>query len=200
MSHRLLILPIFAALAFAASGCQLHNRAADAGFDLPPAPSAATLPYSVSAMHVQFVGGKAFLYSPARVSFNDEASAVAPVVASLKRLTATGQISPADSILLVYHDPSEDPAVPFDLEIGMPLRAAPTLPPPGFQVRPLPAFRCATLLYRGPLKLLNKAYDKLILEMIERGLVPSEETRENYLVWDEPDSPRNVVQIEVGIR
>jgi hypothetical protein len=200
MSYRLLILPVVAVLAFAAMGCQLHTRANEAGFDLPPAPSAATLPYSVSAMHVQFIGSKNYLFTPTRVSFDEMASCLSPVVGSIRHLSAAGQILPADSMLLVYHDPSEDPSVPFDLEIGVPIRGASTLPPAGFEVRPLPAFYCATLLYRGPVKLLGKAYDKLIREMIERGLVPSEETRESYLVWDSPDSSKNVVQIEVGIR
>ena len=200
MSNRLLMPLISALLAFAAMGCQLHNRAAEAGFDLPPTPSSGTLPYTVSSMHRQFVGPKNYLYVPAHVSFDDEASSIAPVVAAIKQLTSSGQISAADSMLLVYHDPSEDPSVPFDLEIGVPLRAVPAHLPDGFQLRTLPAFRCATLLYRGPLKLLNKAYDKLIREMIDRGLVPSEETRESYLVWEASDSPKNVVQIEVGIR
>jgi hypothetical protein len=50
------------------------------------------------------------------------------------------------------------------------------------------------------MKLLPKAYDKLIPEMIAAGLIPSDETRESYEVWESPDSPNNVVQIEVGIR
>lgn len=102
-------------------------------------------------------------------------------------------------MLFVYHDPSENPAKPFDLEIGVPVRDAAGLPSE-FQVRNLPAFHCATLLYRGPLRLLNKAYEKLIPEMIKAGLVPSDETRESYIAWESPESKNNVVQIQVGIR
>jgi effector-binding domain-containing protein len=200
MSHRLLILPLLAVTAFAAMGCQLHNRANEAGFDLPPAPNSATLPYSVSPMRVQYVSDKTYLFTAIKTCFDDEPAAVLPIVATLKRQMAAGELTASDPILLIYHDPTEDPSIPFDLEIGRPIGSVPAMPPPGFAVRRLPGFRCATLLYRGPLKLLGKAYDKLIGDMIARGLVPSEETRESYLVWDEPESSKNVVQIEIGIR
>ena len=101
-------------------------------------------------------------------------------------------------ILLIYHDPSEDPAVPFDLDIGLPVRV-PAAVGNTFHVTVLPAFRCATAIFRGPMTFLPNAYNKLIPDMIAAGLVPSGETRESYVVWKAADSSENVVQIEVGI-
>ena len=140
-----------------------------------------------------------FVYAQARCSFSELASTAAPVLGELQRAIASGRIRPAGAPLFIYHDPSEDPDKTFDMEIGVPVREA-GAPPAGFAVRQLPAFHCATLLYRGPMRLLNKAYEKLLPEMINAGLVPSVEMREEYLVWESPQSAGNVVQIEAGIR
>ena len=36
--------------------------------------------------------------------------------------------------------------------------------------------------------------------MIAAGLTPSNETLEEYLSWLSPESPDNVIQVQVGIR
>jgi effector-binding domain-containing protein len=182
----------------ATTGCQLHPRPTDAGADTLPAPTPA-LSFHISHMRIQMMPPADYLYASSHTSFDDISAPASQTIPALGKLVTSGTVQAAGPVLFVYHDPSENPSVPFDLEIGLPLRAAPASPIDGFTTRKLPAFRCATVIYRGPMKLLPKAYDKLIPEMIAAGLVPSNQTRESYLVWESPDSPNNVMEIEVGI-
>ena len=220
MMHHMLISALAGALICAAGGCQLHPRPVEAGNEILPPPPTPAKPYQVSDMRIQTIGATTFVYSTIHTSFENMSAPTAERIASLKRAASSGQIGPT-SILLIYHDPTENPAEPFDLDVGISVfdkRAAAdqglddkkngnvgisvldmTTTSSAFKVRKLPPFHCATAKYRGPMRLLPRAYDTLIPEMIAAGLIPSQETRESYLVWESPDSPNNVVQIEVGI-
>jgi effector-binding domain-containing protein len=183
----------------ATGGCQLHSRPVDANGDSPAAIAAPPLPFRVSNMRVHTVRGMTYLFSSTRSNYNDiMTSGASSALAALRQITAGGA-RPAGEILFIFHDPTEDPTVAFDLDIGVPV---PDKTPAigGFKVRKLPPFRCASMVYRGPLKHLRRAYDKLIPEMIAAGYVPSDELRESYTVWEGAESPNNVVEIQVGIR
>jgi len=198
MFHRLLVSFLGCALLSAAGGCQLHPRPVESETELPPGPAEAQSPFTLSHMHVQTMRATPWLYTSTRTSFIDMPGPASQAIARLRQLTASG-LRPAGPILFIYHDPTEDLAKPFDLDIGLPLRDT-IAAPADLKIEMLPAFRCATVTFRGPLKFLPKAYDKLIPEMIAAGLVPSDQTRESYLGWEGPDSPNNVVLVEVGIR
>lgn len=171
----------------------------DAWTDAPPAVAAVPLPYSISAMHVQSMHRGGYVFTPLRTTSRELPDLATRQIAELNALGGAGRLTSAGPPLFVLHDPSEDPDAPFDLDVGLPVNDATALPP-GYSYRALPAFACATVLYRGPLSLRDKAYDRLIAEMIATGLTPSAETRESYLAWDDAASANNVILIEVGIR
>lgn len=179
---------------FFVGGCQLHSRPLDA---IEPAPVVAPPSYSLSQMHLQTVRGTLFLYTPLHVSFNDLSEPMGRAVLNLRRLIASHQISPTGPVLLVYHDPSEDPDKPFDVDIGVPV-AGPVAPPFPLRITRLHCFHFAAVTYRGPIALLPRAYDQLLREMIEAGLVPSEQTRESYVQFRDAESAENEIEIEVG--
>jgi len=199
MTGRLLMCVLVALAACAAGGCQLHPHVVEASADLPPTAPSPALPYRVSEMRVQTVPAMTYLYSSTRTNFDELAEPASLAISTLKQLSVSGRVQSLGSILFIYHDPSEDPAEYFDVEMGLPVPEK-TSPPAGFSLRMLPAFHCARMIYHGPLALLPHAYDKLIRLMIAANLVPSEETRENYLVWEDAESLNNVIRIEVGIR
>ena len=151
-------------------------------------------------MRIQNLRAMTYLYSSTRTSFDSiSESGTARTVSTLQQFMTAAGVRPTGPMLLICHDPTEDPAALFDLEIGFPVSEQ--TPAPGdFKIRTLVPFRCATMVYRGPLKHLRRAYDKLIPEMIAAGYVPSEQSRENFLVWEGAESSNNVVEIEVGIR
>ncbi|HZL38609.1 MAG TPA: GyrI-like domain-containing protein [Tepidisphaeraceae bacterium] len=149
-------------------------------------------------MRVQTIGRTGFVYLATRTSMNDIAKPAGQMKTALGEAVSSGVLRPTGPMLFIYHDPSEDPAKPFDLEIGFPTDSE-NAPPGQFKFRRLTPFRCATVIYRGPMKDIGQAYDRLIPQIIAARHVPSDQTRENYLSWKGPDSPNNVVQIEVGI-
>ena len=199
MTYRPPLLVLLAALSLIACGCQQHARSHEPAEAPPPAtgpaPAAA---FSVSAMRIRKLESQHYCYVPVRTSFQDMAEPTTRILADLGGAAKAGSIHPTGPALFIYHDASEDAAKPFDLEVGFSVSPSDT-PPARFRLRQLPAFDCATVTYRGPMRSIGKAYEKLIPQIIAAGHVPSAETRESYLAWQGPDSPNNVVEIEVGI-
>jgi effector-binding domain-containing protein len=194
-----LVIRSLCALALApAVGCQPHARSLEPEPEMPATTRPADAPFTISPLRVQAIGPMSYCYVPVRTSFQELPQTSLRVVAAVRK-AAAGRLSFTGPCLFVYHDPGEDPAQPFDMEIGHPV-ADNAAAPAGLSVRNLPAFRCATVTYRGPMRHLDEAYAKLIPEIIAAGYIPSDETRESYTTWAGPDSAGNVVQIEVGIR
>ena len=188
----------YAALMLAGIGCQVHPRALEPLSEPPPATHPDQQPYSVSRMRVRTMPQVNYCYVATRLGFQDLPRTCGPIVASLQQLVPM-RSAVAGPCLFIYHDPSEDPSKPCNMEIGYPVRDdAPA--PARLRMRRLSAFRCATVIYRGSMRHLDEAYAKLIPEIIAAGYIPAEETRESYLTWEGPDSAGNVVEIEVGIR
>ena len=51
----------------------------------------------------------------------------------------------------------------------------------------------------GPLSKVPEAYNKLMGALPPMNLKPTTTVREYYLYWETPESPNNIVQIQVGI-
>lgn len=87
------------------------------------------------------------------------------------------------------------------LEAGYPARPG-TPPAPGTEVLALGAFRCAALLYSGPIDPghMQVAYERLFAAISEAGLKTTGEGREIHLHFDGDGSPNNVVLLQQGIR
>ena len=152
-------------------------------------------------MRIQTIPATSYLYSLTRTSFEDIAIPATQAISKLRHLTTIGEAPthPVRCFLSITIRRKIYPT-PFDLEIGLPLRDSPAAATGWISPANPAGISLRSVIYRGPMKLLPKAYARLIPEMIAAGLVPSVETRESYVVWESPDSPKNVVQIEVGIR
>jgi effector-binding domain-containing protein len=98
-----------------------------------------------------------------------------------------------------YGAPHTSPAKTFKMETGF-------FVPDGakgvgdFKVRELPAYKCATMLYTGPGLRIGEAWQKIYRTLGDKGLTPTGEERELYLYWEGPDSPNNIVQVQIGVR
>ena len=64
------------------------------------------------------------------------------------------------------------------------------------QIRWLPPFHCATVLYTGSLQHLGEALGRLDQAMKEQGLKSTGEYREQYLYWEDDQSPNNVMLLQ----
>jgi effector-binding domain-containing protein len=172
--------------------------------DPRPTTSAATLAASrpassVTELEVQTLPAQTFLYAHTHTTYSDMQRPVEQIMSELGQAAADGRFQPAGPVTFVYFGAKQELSKAFDLEIGFPVPPG-TRPFGRFKVRPLAAFRCASVTYSGPVTTIDKAYDRLIPAMQRAGLITTDETRELYLNWEGPDSPNDQVVVAIGLR
>jgi effector-binding domain-containing protein len=160
-------------------------------------PSTTTPDFVVSDVRVQTVAGFTYLYDSTRTSFQTMSKPVERTIAAMEKAIAEGKLHPSGPLVFVYHD-LNDPGKPFTLDVGfgVPDDSAAF---GGYKVRKVEPFKCATVLFSGPLSKVPEAYNKLMGALPPMNLKPTTTVREYYLYWETPDSPNNIVQIQVGI-
>ena len=123
--------------------------------------------------------------------------------ALFSKVKAAG-VMPMGAPVFIYHGATGDPDQEFSLETGVPIEAAGAAALAKadlgkFKVRKLEAFHCASVYYTGPVSGLGQAFAKLYPDIAKSGYQPTDEMREVYLAWEGPDSPNNVIELQVGI-
>jgi hypothetical protein len=103
----------------------------------------------------------------------------------------------AGSTIFVYQGATQDPTRKFKLQVSFAVLEG-TQPQGQFKVRRLEPFKCATVLYGGPISSIAQAYEKVFGGL--GGNTPTGETREYYLHFEGVESPNNVQIIAVGIK
>ncbi len=166
--------------------------------DDKPAPSRPVI--SIGEMRIQTVPALTYLYVPAETSF---AKMGEPVKAGFDKLfgaAAEAKLLLARPTMLVYQgNPHFHPEKDFKMEIGL-IVADETEAPAGLEIRKTQPFKCATILYTGPVADQGQAYQKLIPALTAAGLTPTGEERELCLLWMGPDSVDNIFMMQIGIK
>jgi hypothetical protein len=154
-------------------------------------------------MRVQTIPAISYLSAPAETTF---AKMGEPVKAGFDRVFGAAFQSKLFIVrptMLVYLGGPHvdfDPERTFKLEIGvMVADDAKVEPADGLQIRKTEPFKCATILYTGPVLEQGQAYQKLIPAMRAAGLKPTGEERELCLWWEGMESSSNVFMMMVGI-
>ena len=88
---------------------------------------------------------------------------------------------------------------PFLMELGVPVKPG-TKPAGAAQIKELPPFRCAALLYWGSLAHIGDAYNALMQGIQEAGLERTGEGQEWHYRFEGDSSPNNVLGLHMGIR
>ncbi len=171
--------------------------------DPAPAAPAAKAPakaaeFTIGEMHLQTTPAMTCISGSAQTTFEKMMEVINKYMPMIKAADAEGKIHPAGPGMFVYRD-MKDMTQPFTLDIGW-VVAADSKDVGELKVRKLEAFKCATVLFTGPVNHLGNAYGKLIGQMATANLTPGTETREMYLYFEGVDSPNNVVQIQVGYK
>jgi molybdopterin synthase sulfur carrier subunit len=154
--------------------------------------------FVVSDMRVRTVPGFSYLFDRANTSLPQIADAVRRTLPALQKGMSEGKFRPAGPLVLIYQNMT-DRTKPFTLDIGF-IVPTETVGFEQFKVRQEDAFRCATVLFSGPISRIPQAYDKLMSAVSAAELKPTMTFREINLFWEGPESPNNVIQIQAGIR
>jgi effector-binding domain-containing protein len=160
-------------------------------------PAVTTPDFVVSDVRVQTIAGFTFLYDSSRTSFQAMSQPVERTIADMEKAITEGKLHPSGPLVFVYHD-LKDPGQPFTLDVGFGVPDD-TAAFGKYQVRKVEPFKCATVLFCGPLSKVPEAYNKLVGALPALNLKATTTTREFYLYWETPDSSNNIVQIQVGI-
>jgi len=135
-----------------------------------------------------------------RVSLTTIADSVEQILSRADEAMDDGQMVLRGGPVFVYHGVTGEPNKPFDLRVGFPLKHDPKEDgPDGFETRMLEEYTCVSYYYTGPVDQLPQVYRQVMPQVYRAGHRPTGETREVYLHWVAPDSPNNVVEIQVGI-
>lgn len=155
--------------------------------------------YLIGEMHQQTIPAQDYIYGSAETTFEKLGEVVNKFIPLLVAGIQEGKIIQKGPAMFVYKGLGEDMSKPFTLEVGWCVtdkaKEAGEL-----KVRKTAEFKCATILYTGALANIGKAYEKLMPLVFAAGLQPSGESREMYLYFESPESPNNVVQIQMGVK
>jgi effector-binding domain-containing protein len=155
--------------------------------------------FRVSDMRVESLEPRTYFYVHETATFQTLPRKVGEALAELGSAEAEGRVRFDGPRVMRYLGATQELNKPFELEVGFPV-AAGTEPFGKFKVRrETEPFRCATVTFRGPVTLIDKAYDKLIPAMQAAGVQATDEAREVYSRWDGPGAPTNEVLVGIGV-
>ncbi len=105
------------------------------------------------------------------------------------------------NMMVVCPEFRDDADRPLEVEVGHPVTEDCTAPDgTELELRVLPAIRCASIIYSGPLRHIAAAEQQLTADMQKLGLEPTGERRHQRLLWEDPESPNNVVLLMAGVK
>ncbi len=164
------------------------------------APAAAVAPAgaAVGEPREQTLESRTLLYGSTETTFEKLHEAIDATLPKLLAATREHKIPVAGPVVFVYHNANMD-GKPFTIDIG--IIVDPEAKDAGdFKVKKLDVFKCDTILLSGPLSQIGEAYGKVMQFVSSKKHEPTGESREFYLYWEGPESPNNVVQIQMGVK
>ncbi len=108
-------------------------------------------------------------------------------------------IEQAGPLEFIYFDCTSDRDKPFSLEICMPIATEKEVASDKHEVHHFGDFKCVSYLHEGDLVSLGEVYGQLYGSIQAQGHKPTNQIREVYVKWENPDSPANLTEIQIGI-
>lgn len=155
---------------------------------------------TIGEMRIQTMPAMTFFYLPAETTFEKLGDVVKPGFDRVFGAAVEAKLLIARPTMMVYQgNPHFDPQKSFKLEYGI-LVADDTQSAGDVKVRKTEPFKCATILYTGPVDQQGQAYQKLIPALKAAGHTPTGEEREMCLYWEGLESSNNVFLMQIGIK
>lgn len=150
----------------------------------------------------QTLKGMTYLYASDETTLESIGETIRKLRAVVDKAAADGKAETAGPMVLVFHGADNDPKTRFVLDVGLPVKGGVLqVAAGGAKARKLDEFRCVTVLYTGPLSAaMAVGYQKLAEALAGGSMTPTGETRQTYLYVEGPESPNNVIRLEIGIQ
>ena len=154
--------------------------------------------YLIGQMRVQTLREQSFFYvacpPTAMARLDEELNRLMPLLETAQAEAHVGDGAP---VILRYF-PTGEPDI-YVMEVGIPVKAG-VQPAGEAQVKTLPPYRCASLLYWGSLEHIGEAYGALTQAIKDAGLEQTGEGREWYYHFEGDASPNNVIGLHMEIQ
>ena len=152
----------------------------------------------ISQMRVQTMREETFFYVACpptpMANLDRELDRMMPQLEAAK---AAGGIAHLGPVVIRYYKSGEPDT--YAMEAGVPVKPG-TQAAGEAQVKTLPPYCCASLLYWGSLEHIGQAYETLMQAIQEAGLEQTGEGREWHYHFEGDASPNNVIGLHMGIR
>jgi effector-binding domain-containing protein len=164
--------------------------------DVPPVDKGAAM---IGEPREQTLDSRTILFASRETTFDKLLDTINDILPKLMAACRENKTPVAGSVIFIYHGVNPTDNKPFTLDIGIVVE--PEAKAAGdFKIRKLERFKCDTILLSGPVSAMSQAYEKLMPAVMAKKHEPVGEVREAYLYWEGPESPNNVVQIQIGIK
>ena len=154
--------------------------------------------YHISPMRVLTMREQPFFYVACpptpMAALDDKLEDLMPLLEAAQAEAHVGDGAP----VITRYFPTNDPNI-YVMEVGVPVK--PDAQPVGeAQVKTLPSYRCAAVLYWGSLEHIGEAYGALTQAVKDAGLELTGEGQEWYYHFEGDNSPNNVIGLHMEIR
>lgn len=153
----------------------------------------------IGEMRLRTMSGMAYVYGTEETTLPKIKESIGKFMPALMKAGDAGKFHITGAPVMIYRGMQQDLTQPFTLEVGVPVRELPEKLE-DFKARLTEPFRCAALLYTGPVSGMGKAFEKLFADVFAQQLTPTGEVREMYLYWESEESANNVIMVQVGVK
>ncbi len=102
-------------------------------------------------------------------------------------------------VMFTYFGFQGDPEQTFTAEIGLPVHKTDLGDAAAPYIRKAPKFKCASAIFQGPLTKIGEAWHSFALGAMAKG-EPTGESRELHLYFEAPESPNNIVELQMVLK
>ncbi|HMR92126.1 MAG TPA: GyrI-like domain-containing protein [Chitinophagaceae bacterium] len=149
-------------------------------------------------MDIKTIPPARVLYFTTETTLAGLGSHIGKVAAELYKEAAAHELLPAGPVTWLYYGADGRPETTFVLEIALPVQGT-SAGEPGFPVKTLPAFSCASAMHYGAWQNLPETYGKIIPALYQQGRKLSGVTREQYICIDFINPVNNITEVQVGL-
>lgn len=164
---------------------------------VPDAPQPGVVAAEAEPLERKTVPRQRFYYIADMVTFEGLPARAPDLTRQLRNAVRRERLSIAGPLQIITEGAGAAPDVPFELQIGVPVRSR--VPPRGqFRTRDTEPFECVVRRFRGPAEALGEQWAAFAAAATAAGLTPSGETRTVVLDYS-PGDGRHLFELQVGI-
>ena len=165
-----------------------------------PPGAAADLPeFVISDLRVQDFPAVTYLYTQQETTIAELGQVIPGMLQKLMEAIEAGDAKVIAAPIFIYDGATGEMNKPFKFQVGFPVAEGTKTDVTGLEVRQLEPYHCATAIYSGSMANVGQAYQKLFTDLFAAGLKPVGGSREMHMYYESPESPNNIMQIQVAV-